>query len=280
MRWTLEIGGVSLRIEGPARWVTPFERAWGWWSGQSPGWIALLEEDKDLPPPQAPLFTVLPRFRDGLCLLEAPGFEGEIAPGEKRARLRAHPEASPGDVAYFLRTAFALCAFEAGAVLFHAAGLVHRGEAFAFFGPSGSGKTTLARLSAGKEVLSDDLLLLCPLPGEGKWEARATPFSLCRGARLSAPLRALMRLVKAEEDKLMPLPPAVALGEAVASSPVVNADPQRLPELFARWEEILKEVPAFALHFRKSNAFWEVIDAELGRSAGPGPRGPEPSDRR
>lgn len=261
--WILEIGGVSIRILGPARWVEPFRKAWSIWSGNSFSWTALLEEDCELPLPRAPLFTALPHFQDGFCLLEAPGFVGEVATGEKFAKLKAHPGASLGDIAYFLRTAFALCAFEAGAILFHAAGLIHRGEAFAFFGPSGSGKTTLARLSAGKEVLSDDLVLLHPMTG-GKWEVWATPFSLCRGGKLSAPLKALMRLVKAGEDRLVPLPPAVALGEAVASSPVLNADPIRLPWLFARWEEILRTVPAFALHFRKSDAFWEVIDAELG----------------
>lgn len=261
MKWVLEIGGVSLTIDGPPCWLEPFKQAWGRWSGDSSEWMVLLEEDETLPPPQAPLFTTVLHFRDGHCFLEIPGFVGEIVPDEKWAGLRAHPDASPDDIAYFIRTAFAFYAFEKGAILFHAAGLVHKGQAFVFFGPSGSGKTTLARLSEGKEILSDDLLLL--LRGKKGWEAWATPFSFCRARVASAPLRALFRLVKAEDDRLVPLSPGVALGEAVASSPIVNADPVRLPELFARWEEILSSVPAFALLFRKSNAFWEVIDAEL-----------------
>lgn len=282
MNWVLQIGGVSLSIEGPAHWVEPFRKAWKRWSGDSAEWTVSLEEDKSLLSPQISLFAATPIFKDGGCFLETTGFAGEIIPHERKARLRAHPEASLGDIAYFLRATFALRAFEKGAILFHAAGLIYQGQALAFFGPSGSGKTTLARLSGGKEILSDDLLLLCPssqssFRGGKGWEAWATPFSLHQGERISAPLRALMRLVKAEGDRLVPLSSGVALGEAVASSPVINADPFRLPGLFARWEEILSSVPAYALYFRKSSAFWEVIDAEFGRNTAPCPWSSGPS---
>ncbi|MCS7287083.1 MAG: hypothetical protein RMK30_09155 [Anaerolineae bacterium] len=267
MKWVLEVGGISLAIEGPACWVEPFKQAWKRWTGNSSSWTVSLEADEGLLIPEAPLFTVLPSFTDNGCFLKAVGFAGEIISHERRARLRAHPQAFLGDIAYFLRVTFALSAFESGGILFHAAGVIHRGQALAFFGPSGSGKTTLVRLSEGKEVLSDDLLLLrCSSQG---WEAWATPFSLHRGNKLSSPLCALIRLVKAEEDQLVPLSSGVALGEAVASSPVINADPSRLPELFARWEEILSSVPAFALYFRKSVAFWEVIDVEFGGNTEP-----------
>ncbi len=262
MKWILQVSEVSLAVEGPEKWVRSLAEAWGRWEGLLPDWVVRFEPDESLPEPRLPLFQAQPRFENGLCYLEAPGFEGRILPSQREARLRANPSASLGDLTYFLRTAFALCAFEQGALLFHAAGVVHRNSAWAFFGPSGSGKTTLARLSQGKEVLSDDLILLSK--GRVGWEAWATPFSLCRGKRMAAPLKALIRLVKAPEDKVMPLPPAIALGELVASSPVVNADPSRLPGLFARWEEIMTEVPVCALRFRKADSFWEVIDAEFG----------------
>ena len=54
-----------------------------------------------------------------------------------------------------------------------------------------------------------------------------------------------------------------ALGELAANSPVNNADPSRSAALLARWEGILHSVPVYLLHFRKSDAFWEVIDAKL-----------------
>ena len=264
MDWVLEIGGVSIAVEGPEQWVDPFASFWTRWtgSGRAPDFKLLLEQDGSLPEPQGPLFAAGMRFQDGRCFLKASGFEGEIIPERGLARLVAHPNASLADVAYFLRTAFAIRAFDERGILFHAAGVVHRDEALAFFGPSGSGKTTVTRFSKGRGILSDDLLLL--RRGAKGWDVWATPFSFYRGERPSAPLRALFRLVKASEVRLEPLNPGIALGELVAASPVVNADPHRLPELLLRWGELMKSVPVFSLRFRKDDSFWEVIDAELG----------------
>lgn len=165
-------------------------------------------------------------------------------------------------MAYFVRTVFALRAFDAGALLLHAAGIVHRDVAYALFGHSGSGKTTASRLSSSKPVLSDDLVFLQRT--ESGWEAWATPFGRQRVREVrSAPLRALLRLVQALEERLEPMPRGVALGELVANSPVVNADPARSAALLLLWEGILRSVPVYFLHFRKSDIFWEVIDAQL-----------------
>jgi hypothetical protein len=263
VEWTFKVGGVSLTLTGPVAWVESFAHAWASWVDEPPGWEVHLVRDEALPMPQGPFFGARPRFVDGCCLLESPGFTGKIAPGDGIACLRAHPAAEPGDLAYFVRTAFALRAFDEGALLFHAAGVVHRAAAYAFFGHSGSGKTTASRLSPGKPVLSDDLLLL--RRAEPGWEAWATPFGRRRiGEVCSAPLRALLRLVQASDERLEPMPRAMALGELAANSPVVNADPTRSAALLARWEGILRLVPIYFLHFRKSSAFWEVIDAQLG----------------
>jgi hypothetical protein len=261
--WTFDVGGVSLALHGPAVWVNAIARAWALWEGQAPGWPVRLLQDPALPVPEGPLFEARPHFVGRQCQLKVPGFDGQITfDAEKTARLRAHPAAEPGDLAYFIRTVFALQAFEQQALLFHAAGVVHNGAAYAFFGHSGSGKTTAARLSQGKPVLNDDLLLLRP-DGVG-WEVWATPFGRRRVPEIrSAPLRALLRLVQAPEERLEPMPRGMALGELVANSPVINADPTRSTALLTRWEGILKTVPVNLLHFRKSAAFWEVIDAHF-----------------
>jgi hypothetical protein len=220
-------------------------------------------KDKRLPFPSGPFYTARPEFVKGRCLLQVQGFVGEIVPEEGRALLRAHPTAEPGDLAYFVRSAFALRAFEDRALLFHAAGIVHRGAAYAFFGHSGSGKTTAARLSKGKPVLNDDLLLLSPTDsGHRAW---ATPFGKRRNQEVrTASLRALLRLQQAAHDRLEPMPLGIALGELVANSPVVNADPSRARSLLAYWEKVASTVPIHFLHFCKSDAFWEVIDAHFG----------------
>ena len=260
--WTFDVGGISLTLAGPVAWVEPIARAWASWESQTPGGAVHLLQDSSLLAPEGPFFAARPHFVDKQCRLEAPGFAGQITSDAESARLRAHPAAEPGDLAYFIRTVFALRAFEQKALLFHAAGIVHNGASYAFFGHSGSGKTTAARLSQGKPVLNDDLLLL--RPGSVGWEVWATPFGRRRAPEVrSAPLRALLRLVQASEERLEPMPRGMALGELVANSPVINADPTRSTALLTRWEEILQTVPVDLLHFRKSAAFWEVINARF-----------------
>ena len=197
-----------------------------------------------------------------MCALASPGFDGEVSAAPGAAHLRAHPEAEPADIGYFLRVALVVQAFARGGMLFHTAGIVHGGQGYAFFGVSGSGKTTAAHFSAPDAVLNDDLVLLWP--ATGGWQMYATPFGKRRGEVRVAPLRVLLRLIKAPDVALVPLSPGRALGELVANTPVLSADPLWLPEVLARWEALLRVVPVYALHFRRDATFWEVIDAELG----------------
>jgi hypothetical protein len=261
--WTFGIGDISLTLTGPTDWLAPFVDGWASWVYEKPGWKVRLVKDESLPQPGGPFFTARPEFADGRCRLQAQGFVGEIVPDEGRALLRAHPSAGLGDLAYFVRSVFALHAFDAGAIVFHAAGIVHQSAAYVFFGHSGSGKTTVARLSKGKPVLNDDLLLLGP--SDLGYKVWATPFGKRRNPSvLAASLRAILRLQQARQDRLEPMPGGIALGELVANSPVVNADPSRASTLLSYWERVSSSVPVFRLHFDRSDAFWEAIDAHFG----------------
>lgn len=262
--WTLRISDLSLQIEGPAGWVD-------WLSGQWPAWIDSQPGDAwklslavgSAAPNSPPLYQARPGFADGICRVTAPGFSGRIEPERGIAHLSAHPQADLSDLSIFVRTCLALQVFEQGGLLFHAAGVVRAGRGYALFGHSGCGKTTAASLSKDDLVLNDDLILI--KPGEPEWQLWGTPFGgdWLPQAR-PVPLHGLLRLVPGQEDQLEALGPGVILGEVVANSPVINAYPTQLPALLARWEDVLSNVPARALHFRKSPAFWEVIDAEVG----------------
>jgi len=258
------IAGTALRAYGPEAWLAPLRTAWAIWQpapGTAP-WDVQLTADVSLPVPQGPLFEALPRVHGGVCTLAAPGFAGEVAAATGMVHLRAHPQAEPADIGYFLRVVLAVQAFARGGMLFHTAGIVHRGQGYALFGVSGSGKTTAAHFSAPDAVLNDDLVLLWP--ATAGWQMYATPFGKRRGDARLAPLRALLRLLKDSDVFLTPLSPGRALGELVANTPVLSADPLWLPEVLARWEGLLGAIPAYALHFRRDATFWEVIDAELG----------------
>jgi hypothetical protein len=212
---------------------------------------------------RVPLYLARPDFGDSIFRIVAPGFLGTIEADRGIAHLSAHPQAGVSDLSVFVRTCVAVGAFARGGLLFHAAGVVRQGRGHALFGPSGSGKTTAAQLSPNDLILNDDLVLI--MPGSSTWQLWGTPFG---GPWLPqagpAPLHGLLRLVPHREDRLESLGPGAVLGEVVANSPVINACPAFLPALMARWQEILKEIPARALHFRKSPSFWEVIDAEFG----------------
>ncbi|MGC9396967.1 MAG: hypothetical protein ACP5J4_19145 [Anaerolineae bacterium] len=260
----LGIAGTALQTRGPEAWLAPLCNAWAAWqpAPASTPWDVQLTADPGLSVPQAPLFEAPPRAQGGVCTLTAPGFAGEVSAAKGVAHLRAHPEAEAADIGYFLRVVLAVQAFARGGMLFHTAGIVHRGQGYAFFGVSGSGKTTAAHFSAPDSVLNDDLVLLWP--AATGWQMHATPFGRRRGEVRAVLLRALLRLIKAPDVALVPLSPGRALGELVANTPVLSADSLWLPEVFARWEALLSTVPAYALHFRRDATFWEVIDAELG----------------
>ena len=202
-------------------------------------------------------------FQAGRLHFTADDYTGAIDLAQQRGQLTLtslHPfEAAD----YFVRTALALLAFEAGGLLFHAAGLADHDRGYAFFGHSGSGKTTVARLSsAHARVLNDDLVVLWP--ETQRWQLIATPFSnptqVQPAGHQRVPLTALYRLIQDRRVFLEALDPAVATAEIVASSPIVCADPDRAAALLDRAAQLTRAVPVQRLHFLPDASFWDVID--------------------
>jgi hypothetical protein len=200
-------------------------------------------------------------FDAGDLRFTAPHCTGSIAVRSRAARVKITAPQPFEPIDYCVRAALALLAFEAGGLLFHAAGLVRRGIGCAFFGHSGSGKTTVARVSADAIVLNDDLVVL--LPQADRWWLYATPFSNPTQVRpagpQSVPLAALYRLVQDRRVFVSPIDPAVALAEVIANSPVVSADPDRALDLLARAEHLVNAVPVQRLHFLPDSSFWAVV---------------------
>ena len=222
-------------------------------------------------------------FDRGVLHFAAPHYTGAIDVRGIDAHLKVTAPHPFEPIDYFVRAALALLAFEAGGLLFHAAGLARRGSGYAFFGYSGSGKTTVARVSTDAVILNDDLVVLLPQAshpaarqasrpyGEtgartreaDRWLMVATPFSNPTQAMpagpQSVPLAALYRLVQDRRVFVEPIDPAVAIAEVIASSPVVNADPDRALALLARAEHLVTTVPVQRLHFLPDSSFWAVV---------------------
>ncbi|RMG44718.1 MAG: hypothetical protein D6718_09460 [Acidobacteria bacterium] len=165
----------------------------------------------------------------------------------------------------YLRIAAQLAAIEKGAFLLHTAGVLHRGRVYLFFGPSGAGKSTATALSAPREALSDDMVLV---DTAAPVTAHAVPFFMVyppeKRLRGAWPVAAALRLRQAAEDRLERLSPARAVATVAASVPFVHElglSHEGLTRLVAAF---CREVPVCDLHFTKSARFWRVLEQELG----------------
>ena len=162
----------------------------------------------------------------------------------------------------FFRVLSAYRLLETGGVLLHSAAVAEGGGAFLLLGPSGAGKTTASRLceERGGLVLSDDLNAV--FGGTGA-RVEKLPFTGDLGDRtggpVQVPLRALLRLEKGSEDRLVPLSPARALAHLLAASPFVNRDPWREEALLTALERVARSVPAYTLGFSLRGGLWDIL---------------------
>jgi hypothetical protein len=208
---------------------------------------------------------IIPRGVD--FLLDAPQFYGIIEPLRGQASLRVRSSDPACEVEYFLRVAMALFAYHHEALLVHGAALKANERTFLFIGQSGSGKSTVVSLSTGAGhalALGDDLILL--RHDALGWRAHGTPFwnlsAVDRHAeRENGLLSGIYKLIQDRRVFVEPMSPAAAVAELVANAPVVNSQPALLVGLLDRCREIAKVVGVQRLHFRKDDAFWDVIDA-------------------
>lgn len=200
-------------------------------------------------------------FADDRVSMVTPLGDGFFDLTQMNGRLRCRPVYLIETLDYYLRVVYALLAYRAGGLLFHAAGIVRGGQAFLFFGPSGSGKTTISRASADYRVLNDDLLVL--LPENDAWVAHSTPFwnpTQVKPEPACAPLTALFWLVQDQKVHLAALGQAQAVGQLISNVPVLAGQPALLPELLRRCAEISRSLPVFALHFLPDGSFWQAIE--------------------
>jgi hypothetical protein len=179
-----------------------------------------------------------------------------------------HSDEPAREAEYFLRIALAFLAFQRDGLLVHCAALKRRHLVQLFIGQSGSGKSTVVALSVVADratALGDDLILL--RRDQAGWRAFGTPFwnleaTRREGELSSGPVAGIYKLVQDRAIYVEPMRPAVAAAELVANCPIVNDQPALLPDLIGRCREIAGVIPVRRLHFRKDDAFWDVIPQE------------------
>jgi hypothetical protein len=198
-------------------------------------------------------------YRGGLLNYRSHTDAGWLDLERGEAFLEIAPDA---DVENFLRVVYAQLCLRAGGLLLHAAGVIDGQRGFVFFGPSGSGKTTAARLSPGRAILSDDLVILSA--SGDKVMVHGVPFrgDFAEAPRVnrSAQLRGLFTLVKAPEHALSGVDFPEAIARLLACSPFVMADARNAKKALDVCSQIARRVPVRALRFRLDSDFWRVID--------------------
>jgi len=141
----------------------------------------------------------------------------------------------------------------------HSSGVNFEGKGLLFAGHSEAGKSTMATMFKGKaEILCDDRMIVRKRPEGfkiyGTWSHGDVPDV----SSASAPLRAIMFLQKADENRLIHISDKKEISKRLLScliKPFVTADWWEKTLLVV--DKVVKEVPCYVLEFDKSG---KVID--------------------
>lgn len=140
---------------------------------------------------------------------------------------------------------------DAGGLILHCCYLMHDGGAILFTAPSGTGKTTQGKLWErvyGAEIINGDRALLQRDPGG--WLAMGYPFHgsapECRNE--SCPVRGIVVVRQAEEDRVERLSPAEAMILLYEGITVNVWDRQRSTQALDLLQELITAVPVVRLN--------------------------------
>ncbi len=199
-------------------------------------------------------------FQQNEWKLRSASLRGRIHFSRRSGRLIIPAAGALAALDYYLRVVYAWLSLEAGGLMLHAAGILHKGAGYVFLGQSGAGKTTLARISHPRIVLNDDLIVLQPL--QGHWQVHGTPFwnpTQVKPSCRQGPLAAVYSLIQNQSVSVQPLSPASAVSALIACSPVLPADPRFAGRVLSRCQQICETIPVRQLHFRKDDSFWQMV---------------------
>ena len=136
----------------------------------------------------------------------------------------------------------------------HSSGVIFEGKGLLFVGHSEAGKSTIVKMLRNRaETLSDDRIIVRGQQEEfkiyGTWSHGDVP----EVSPNSAPLKAILFLQQARENRLVPLDDKKEIVRKLLAcliKPLVTAD--WWDKMFTLVERIAQEVPCYSLHFDKS----------------------------
>jgi hypothetical protein len=238
--------------------------------------ILTIQAELSKPLPLDPISEQL-SFQGSQVIFSTPTLQGFVDVEALTADVRVSDQHPIPAIDHFLRVVYTCLVFQLGGVLFHGAGILHRQNGYLFMGHSGAGKTTVSRLSVNDQVLNDDLVVVLPTTDPGQrpidansawknkwpWTIYSTPFwnpTQVKPSNVTANLVAVFHLVQDRQVYLEELGKGQAIGELVASVPMIPHNSKNNIGLLERLEMLHKDIPVFNLHFLPDASFWRIID--------------------
>jgi hypothetical protein len=266
-KFVLNVAGAGIEIRSEDREIINIVKSkYGHFRGASGEHRVLMSAmEKTEGPGRGDRFDIGIRRRAGKLLVENLRMIGEYDFHKKLGSLRFHGEYTEDAIENYLRIVFSHVALQRKMILVHCSGVVRNGIACLFVGKSGSGKSTIAGLSAGMDVLSDDLVAV--EAGEKHAWARSVPFRGTAGTGMDGNMRARLGAVlfihKAERNRIAEIKPAAAITMLVACAPFVNDDKCMSALLLQRVAAVVASTRCANLYFRKNPSFWKEIERQF-----------------
>ena len=183
---------------------------------------------------------------------------------EKKSLLICHPSIDDG-LFNFLRWFLPLKLLEEKKLILHSSCVLdERGLAHIFLGHSGAGKSTVASLRGEREVLGDDMNIVCFKNGTPFVSAGAIggAFASTVGYEQQFPIHGFYWLVQDRETKKISLSRVDAHNRLLSSFANLPWEAMQKPHfnfLFSCAHKLTETAPVYELHFRKTQEFWYYV---------------------
>ncbi|RBP88263.1 hypothetical protein DFO70_11532 [Cytobacillus firmus] len=145
-------------------------------------------------------------------------------------------------------------------LLIHSSCAIENGKAHIFSGQSGAGKSTAAKLSAPRELLSDEATIL--MIDDGKVTVFDSPFRSelqATGTNKTVPLASIQLLHQSLHNNRMNLKKSDALIQLLDKVFYWAHSPKETKQVIKLLNKLVETVPVYDPHFQKNNRFWELI---------------------
>lgn len=165
-------------------------------------------------------------------------------------------------VADLTRTLFSIIVVKRGGFLLHASAIADDDHSYVFCGPSESGKTTIARLSRGKDILTDETTAI--ITKDDSYHAYATPFFGELGKvtkNRGAPIKAVFFIHKGKDFSHKRITRVEAMRYFLNNIILCGRNLDLTKKLLDNMYDLASSTPCYDLNFKPETGLWRYVNA-------------------